>query len=447
MAGHKNSNKNQSAGETAYQFGEFRLYPAERMLKQGDAAVPLTAKALDTLLCLISNAGRLVTKEELMQTVWPGTFVAEANLTNAIVSLRKIVGRDAIRTVSKYGYRFELPVDGEPGVTVSTYEFFSKAKELTAHRSPDSVRRARDLYWMCLAEDPSFAPAWAWLGRTSALLGKITEERSGETELALAHSAIQRALAIDPDLACAHQFYTSIQTDTGQAVQALERLGQRLMRHPAEPEMYAGLVQALRYSGLVDESLGAHRKAVELDPAILTSVPHTYFLQGDFHAALESYSGRGGFYLDAAAWAALGDREHSRSLLSKRLGNSGGSDVMRKAMESLLAIVEGRFEEAVAPIRNARGFVEPEMLFYFARHFSGIGRSDDAVEMIERATDAGFVCSAQTLRNDPWLESVRSHPQFAALLRNAEDLVDAARVKWRPWSATVKSSPSTLTRV
>jgi DNA-binding winged helix-turn-helix (wHTH) protein len=439
MAGQKISNKNQTARETAFRFGDFRLYPGERMLKQYDAPVPLTAKALDTLLCLVENAGRLVTKEELMESVWPGTYVAEANLTNAIVSLRKIVGRDAISTVSKYGYRFELPVGGEPGVTLAVYETFSRAKDLTATRSVDAMQRAQHLYWMCLADDPGFAPAWAWLARTSAFLAKIGG-KSTDTEMALAHAAMRRAFAIDPDLACAHQFYTSIQTDTGEALQALERLGKRLARHPAEPETHAGLVQALRYCGLLDESVGCHRRAADLDPAIVTSVSHTYFLQGEFHAALECYGSRaGGFYLDAAAWAALGDREGVRSMLAKRLSEARGAPELLAAMASLLAIVEERFGEAVALMEACESFSEPETLLYFARHFARMDRGGEAVQMIGRAADAGFVCAPQTLRGDPWLESVRTHPWFGELLRSSEEMLKNARTRWQPLESALKN--------
>jgi DNA-binding winged helix-turn-helix (wHTH) protein len=439
MASQKISNKNQSAHETAFRFGEFRLYPAERMLKQNDAPVPLTAKALDTLLCLVEKAGRLVTKEELMETVWPETYVAEANLTNAIVSLRKAVGKDAISTVSKYGYRFEVPVDGAPGVRLPVYETFSRANELTSTRSAEGMQRAQYLYWTCLAEDPGFAPAWAWLARTCAFLAKISG-KSSETQLALADAAMKRAFAIDADLACAHQFYTSIQTDTGEALHAIERLGQRLTRHPSEPETHAGLVQALRYCGLLDESVESHSRAADLDPAIVTSVSHTYFLQGEFHAAVESYGARGGgFYLDAAAWAALGDREGARLMLAKRLAQPRGSPEMLAAMASLLAIVEERFGEAVALMEACESIEEPETLIYFARHFARIDRGGEAVQLIRRAGDAGFVCAPQTLRSDPWLEPVRMHPWFGELLRSSEEQVKNARAIWQPWEQVLRN--------
>jgi len=427
MPDQKISNKNQTGQE--FRFAGFQLSPSERLLKRDGAPVPLTAKTLDMLLCLVSNAGRLVSKDELMEAVWPGTFVAEANLTNAIVSLRKVMGRESIRTVSKYGYRFEVPVEGEPGISSATYELFSRAKELTAHRSLESVVAARELYWLCLAGDPAFAPAWAWLGRNCALLAKISD-KGGDTELKLAHAAMKRAFAIEPDLACAHQFYTTIQTDTGEALEAMERLQARLRRHPAEPETFAGLVQALRFCGLLEESLQMHRKAVDLDPIVQTSVPHTYFLRGEFHATIESYSGRGALYLDAAAWAALGDREGARALLAQRVSAGGCAVTMQAGMESLLAITEGRFEDAVARMETRVAVADPEMVFYMARHHAYMGRAMEAQQMIRTAMERGFTVPRQTLCGDPWLASVRADAGFGDLMRRSEELVERARKKW-----------------
>ena len=96
-----------------------------------------------------------------MRALWPDTYVTEANLTNTIVIVRKALGRDAIQTVSKYGYRFKLPVLGVPGIGQRVYATFVRAKELTNERSLESMVRARDLYWLCIAEDPEFAQAWA----------------------------------------------------------------------------------------------------------------------------------------------------------------------------------------------------------------------------------------------------------------------------------------------
>ena len=429
MAAQEISKKNQTAPEASWRFAGFLLDPGERLLLRDSTPVPLTPRSFDTLLCLVSRAGRLVTKEELMQTVWPGTFVSDANLTNAIVSLRKIVGRDAIRTVSKHGYRFELPVEGEPGIPPPTYQLFSRARELTSHRSLAGVTEARELLWLCIANDPGFAPAWAWLGRACALLAKFSPDaRPAQAELAQA--AFQRAFALDPDLACAHQFYTSLQTDMGEARQAMQRLGERLRRHPSDPETCAGLVQALRFCGLLDHSIEAHRRAQDLDPTNHTSVAHSWFLKAEYGAAIESYSGRAALYLDAAAWAAMGQTDRARDLLRQRLAAAHPSEPMNTAMASLLAIVEGRFAEAVALLEAQTRIADAEMLFYFARHHARMDRPDQAIAAIEEASSGGFICSPQTLRLDPWLAPVRAHSGYPALLRQAEKLTSEAQSLW-----------------
>jgi DNA-binding winged helix-turn-helix (wHTH) protein len=422
---HGFSKKNQSSVETGYRFGEFELSPRDRLLKRASSPVSLQPKAFDALLCLVRRAEHLVSKQELIQTLWPSVHVSEANLTNTIVSLRKIVGRDAIRTVSKHGYRFALPVAGEPGVARATYEKFARAKELTVQRSVESMSLARELYWTCLADDPEFAPAWAWLGRCCWFLGKFSDSASANPELA--DAAFRRAFALDADLACAHQFYTFVQTDEGHADEAMERLLERLVRHPGEPESFSGLVQVFRFCGLLEESLEAHRQAVTLDPAIVTSVAHTLFLAGDYGAAIESYSGRAAYYLDAAAWAALGDRQRAITLLRERLERMSLSQLMTALMSSLLALLEGRFDEAAVLMQAADAIPEPEILIYFARHYAEMGMVDWAMAALKQALQCGFICAPETLASDAWLGGVRAHQEFELLLNSARSRVAAAR--------------------
>jgi eukaryotic-like serine/threonine-protein kinase len=92
----------------SYEFGPFRVDVEQCTLLQDGRPVPLTPKAFDTLVLLVENAGRLMTKEELMERLWPGTFVEEANLANNISLLRKALGDSGnlIQTVPRRGYRF-----------------------------------------------------------------------------------------------------------------------------------------------------------------------------------------------------------------------------------------------------------------------------------------------------------------------------------------------------
>src|SRR4051812_19375749 len=76
-----------------FQFGDFVLAAKERLLLHGGEPVPLTAKAFDLLLALVRRSGHLATKHELLQEVWPDTFVEDVNLSVNISTLRKALER------------------------------------------------------------------------------------------------------------------------------------------------------------------------------------------------------------------------------------------------------------------------------------------------------------------------------------------------------------------
>ncbi|HEU4715045.1 MAG TPA: winged helix-turn-helix domain-containing protein [Pyrinomonadaceae bacterium] len=100
---------------TLYRFGSFELDPSERSLFKRQESISLTPKAFDTLCLLVENSGRLVTKAELLDKVWPETYVEEKTLAQNIFTLRKTLGtddegRNYIETVPKQGYRFSADV-------------------------------------------------------------------------------------------------------------------------------------------------------------------------------------------------------------------------------------------------------------------------------------------------------------------------------------------------
>ena len=100
----------------AYRFGPFQLDVRERRLARGTEVIPLRLKVFDTLRVLVENAGQLVTKQELLDAVWPDTAVEENNLTHNVAVLRKALGERAtgqqyIETVPRVGYRFVAAVE------------------------------------------------------------------------------------------------------------------------------------------------------------------------------------------------------------------------------------------------------------------------------------------------------------------------------------------------
>jgi DNA-binding winged helix-turn-helix (wHTH) protein len=98
-------------GQELYSFGKFALDISDRCLRHGACPVHLAPKTFDVLVALVRRAGRLVTKQQLLDGVWPGVFVDEGILTVHVASLRKALGDTRrsplyIETVSRSGYRF-----------------------------------------------------------------------------------------------------------------------------------------------------------------------------------------------------------------------------------------------------------------------------------------------------------------------------------------------------
>ena len=108
-----------------FRFGPFRLSGAAPELYLGSEPLPLTPKALDTLLVLVSRAGEIVSREELIRDVWQDDFVEEAVLTQNVYTLRKVLGEADpdgryIETVPRRGYRFLARVRREPAAARPT---------------------------------------------------------------------------------------------------------------------------------------------------------------------------------------------------------------------------------------------------------------------------------------------------------------------------------------
>lgn len=138
----------------AYYFGPFRLEPDEKIVYRDGRPLPLTPKAFDTLFALVANAGRLVTKADLMTVVWPDTFVEEATLAQCVSVLRKALGDTPeghryIETLPKRGYRFGAVVSRIPaGRSASAVAAEDVAPVLQP--LPTAAPSGRRLWWVAL---------------------------------------------------------------------------------------------------------------------------------------------------------------------------------------------------------------------------------------------------------------------------------------------------------
>ena len=164
----------------AYRFGSFLLVPSERLLLLDRKPVSLAGKAFDLLVVLVSQAGHLVTKDELLQRVWPGLVVEEVNLSVNISTIRKALARspdaaDWIETVPRQGYRFKAPVEIDDVATLNSAELLrydrpseppedsaggTAAAEALSRRPPSPRRRSALLGALALV---ALLASVAWL--------------------------------------------------------------------------------------------------------------------------------------------------------------------------------------------------------------------------------------------------------------------------------------------
>jgi len=305
------------------------------------------------------------------------------------------------------------------------YEYYLRANQVSLDMNQMPV--ARDLYLQCVAQDPGYAPAWARLGRCHWVLAKWTTG-GGEPDLKRAEEAFERALSLHPDLPLAHHLYARLEADTGRAPQAMKRLLERARANPNDAELYAGLVHACRYCGLLEASLAAYEKARRLDPQLPTSGEHTLFVKGEYERVLRESPMD---YNQAQALLMLGRREETLARL-QTVDPMSVPEFMRLYGLSFIALVEGRTRESIEASERLLGltFHDLEGTFYLARQFSYLREAARAVELLRGSVEKGYCCW-YALGHDAWLEAVRSHPGFPALYGLAEERYRAAQETFR----------------
>jgi DNA-binding winged helix-turn-helix (wHTH) protein/tetratricopeptide (TPR) repeat protein len=136
-----------------YHFGEFRLRVSARVLERDGKPVPLGSKAFEVLTCLVMHSGEVVTKDELLKTVWPESFVEEGNLSQHIFALRRALGDRAafIVTVPGRGYQF----------TETVQEVVEPAAPAPVDSGTFLLQRTRERTHIVIEETSSAGPASA----------------------------------------------------------------------------------------------------------------------------------------------------------------------------------------------------------------------------------------------------------------------------------------------
>jgi serine/threonine protein kinase len=315
--------------------------------------------------------------------------------------------------------------------SATAYEYFLRANQLAV----DSRHwvTARDLYQQCVELDPSYAPAWCRLGRCHRLLAKYALEGDTRGNLALAQQALDRALQLNPDLSMAHSLATALDVERGRAKDAMVRLLGLVTRQPAEPELYAALVHACRYCGLLDASVTAYEMARRLDPGIRTSIAHTYLARGEYERALatdlDSFP-----YVSLMALKMLGRTDEIRVRLERLRPNVAGETHLERLMRAVGLEYFGGEErsQVVASVRefSHEGFTDPEGWLYWATIFVDVVALDEGLELVTRAVSGGYACD-RVLREGPWFVRLHGHARFESLVERAAALRTEAEEAFR----------------
>ena len=194
-------------------FGDFQFDLEAPLLTRGSRSLELSPKALHILAVLVSNAGRVVSKDDLLNIVWPDAVVEEGNLAVHIFALRKALGAGAtaaeyIETIPKRGYRFAAPVDSvrESNTAASASpqgDRCSMAGYYVQQQTADGCNRAAGEYRECLKTEPGNVKARAGLANT--LLFRFVLGDLGRNEaVPRAQALLEEANQIDPACADVH---------------------------------------------------------------------------------------------------------------------------------------------------------------------------------------------------------------------------------------------------
>lgn len=303
------------------------------------------------------------------------------------------------------------------------FELFLRGMEHARHLT--ETREARAILEEAVREDPGFAPAWAALARCHRVYGKYYSD--AESNDRLAEDAFRRALELNPDLPIAHRYLTHFEAERGRAGEAIARLLRHAHTNRNDAQLFAGLVHACRYAGLIDASIAADEEARRLDPNVSTGVGYSLaHLWGP---------GSGPHIADRGAQLApdvlfamgtLGSADAARESL-RHINLDLVPPKLSLTVDALAAMVSKPASEAAAVIERAiAGHTDPEALFLLGLMLVRTGATARGLAVIGGAVQSGYSLLL-TLNRNPVFDGVRADPVFLAIESDARQGMTAAR--------------------
>ena len=294
------------------------------------------------------------------------------------------------------------------------FELFLRGSEHARELTQTAL--ARDLFQQALEEDPKFAPAWAGLARCHRVYGKYYEDR--ESNDRRAEQAFKRALELSPDLPLAHRYLTHFESEHGRAGDAIARLLRYSAKNRQDAQLFAGLVHACRYAGLLDASLAAHDEAVRLDPNVATSVEYTLAHFDRVVLKAPPTAATIGVLDVLFPLVALGDPPNARELLAG-IDMNAVPPAFQRSFGAAMAATFQPGPEAIEIIeRGVSAHVDPEALFLFGVMLLRLGALDRGLAVVRGAVTDGYT-PARTLARHAAFDPVRARPAFKLIEQDA----------------------------
>ena len=425
-----------------YEFGEFALDVRERRLLRGGVPVALAPKAFDLLAAFVRHAGRLLTKRELLDIVWPDAFVEEGILSVHVSGLRKALddGRRPpkyIETVSRSGYRFVARVEASNCIVVSAaagamaaahaevYELLGRGRLHLLSASMAQVRQALAAFQAAIELDPSYAPAHAGLAlawcaqaearavppveayteaKASALRALALDSLSADAQVALsavlflgewdwvaAERSLRRALALNPDYTEAWLLYGRLLEALGRLDEGLAMKMRALERDAMSPAVHIQMSLSYWNQHRYDDAIEWANRTLALDPNHLLAREHVagaYLKKGDVDRWMaENLRHAESYGVDPGVLEPLRrayDTGGRRGVMGYMLEQAAGREGLMPAMQ--LAIMHGE-----------------------------AGNMDAAFRYLDRALDSRDPCLVHLAVAPQW-DDLRADPRFGRCL-------------------------------